>query len=77
MRLFRCGNCRHRLRYGGVVCSVCYTPSPFANRKWFLLTFIVAMTGLISSVFPFLSSTFGAGLDAIQPVPLFWQTTAV
>ncbi|MGV0909217.1 hypothetical protein [Martelella sp. FOR1707] len=42
-----------------------------------MLTFIVAMTGLISSVFPFLSSTFGAGLDAIQPVPLFWQTTAV
>jgi len=77
MRLFRCSNCRHRLRYGRAVCSVCYTPTPFANRKWFLLTFIVAMVGLTSSVFPFFSSTFGAGVDAIQPDPSFWRTTAV
>lgn len=77
MRFFRCGNCRHRLRYGRDVCSVCYAPTPFVNRKWFLLTFIFAIVGLTFSLIPFFSSAFGAGVDVIHPETPFWQTTAV
>lgn len=77
MRIFRCKTCHHHLRYGRNVCSVCYSSSPIANRKWVLLTLLAVMVGLSSSLMPFFYSIFVARLDMIQPEPLFWQTMAV
>ncbi len=77
MRIFKCKKCHHRLRYGQKVCSLCYAPSPAANRSWFLLTLLAVMVGLTSCLFPYFYSAFGVRVDMIPPDSLLWRTMAV
>ncbi|AQZ51348.1 MULTISPECIES: hypothetical protein [Martelella] len=53
MRIFKCKKCHHHLRYGTNDCSICYTPSPIANRKWALPAFLVVIIGLVAVLISF------------------------
>ncbi len=37
-RVFRCGNCNHKLRFGAKRCGYCYKDTAFWNRKgsWYV-----------------------------------------
>lgn len=50
LRLFRCGDCGHRLRYGAANCGKCGHPTPEKNRVEFIaypvLVLIVMIFGI-------------------------------
>jgi len=46
LRVFRCENCDHRLRYGAKECGRCRTPTAAYNQYWVVWLGIVVVIGL-------------------------------
>jgi hypothetical protein len=45
VRLFRCGWCGHRLRFGSRTCGSCHRPTPFYNRRAVIGIVAIAVAG--------------------------------
>lgn len=46
MRLFRCSQCHHKLRYGARVCSYCWQPTSLLNRRFMPLIMLALIAVL-------------------------------
>ena len=51
-RLFRCGSCRHKMRFGASRCGACWEPTPIYNHASVLVgaPMIALIAGLVTAL---------------------------